>query len=92
MKNKRIDIPKHFSVVEAGDFREVTFSLVKQEQTLFELDFTACQFIDSTGLGVLVGLYKKCNENHSKMVLKNVSGDLLNLFKMTRLDQVFTFH
>ena len=90
MKTNTIAMPEHFSVNEAASFREETYAQLKIEPILFELDFSRCKFIDSTGLGVLVGLYKKCAETGSSMVLKNVTPNVANILQMTRLNQVFT--
>ncbi|OJV66661.1 MAG: hypothetical protein BGO41_04365 [Clostridiales bacterium 38-18] len=90
MRVEVIKIPEQFSVTEASEFREMTYNLMKVDQITFELDFSNCNFIDSTGLGVLVGLYKKCNETHSKMILKHLKKDVARVISMTRLDQIFT--
>ena len=63
MKMEMIKMTEQFSVTEAANFREMTYNILKREVVSFELDFSGCSFIDSTGLGVLVGLYKKCSEH-----------------------------
>ncbi len=90
MKMEMIKMPEQFSVTEAANFREMTYNILKREAVSFELDFSGCSFIDSTGLGVLVGLYKKCSEQGSHMILKHLSTDVRKIFSMTRLDQIFT--
>lgn len=90
MKMEMIKMPEQFSVTEEANFREMTYNILKREAVSFELDFSGCSFIDSTGLGVLVGLYKKCSEQGSHMILKHLSADVRKIFSMTRLDQIFT--
>ena len=90
MKMEMIKMPEQFSVTEAANFREMTYNILKREAVSFELDFSGCSFIDSTGLGVLVSLYKKCSEQGSHMILKHLSSDVRKIFSMTRLDQIFT--
>lgn len=87
---KYLVIPKIFTVEEAASFREETFGLVSKNKMEFEIDFKSCDFIDSTGLGILVGLLKKCGGNGSTIELANMNKDVLNIFEMTRLTQVFT--
>lgn len=89
MKVEVIEIPTHFSVNEAAKLREESYALLEKEPVHFELDFRRCEFIDSTGLGVLVGLFKKCSEKKSEMVIKNITPNVENVLKMTRLNQVF---
>ena len=90
MRVEVIKIPEQFSVTEASEFREMTYNLMKVDQITFELDFSNCNFIDSTGLGVLVGLYKKGNNRNSKKSLKKLKKDVERVMSMTRLDQIFT--
>lgn len=90
MKTEFMTIPENFSVNEASKFRETTYALLKESPVSFELDFSKCQFIDSTGLGVLVGLYKKCVEFGGTVVLTHLSSNVDSVIRMTRLDQIFT--
>lgn len=89
MNNIKISISENFTISEAGKFRESTYSSISIGQTHFDIDFMNCKFIDSTGLGVLVGLLKKCKDNGSDIVLRNLNSDVNKIFHMTRLDQVF---
>lgn len=90
MRTESIKIEPHFSVEAAAIFRDFTYQLLEKEPVSFDLDFGQCVFLDSTGLGVLVGLYKKCEENHGSIVLRNINPDVKRVFQMTRLDQIFT--
>lgn len=89
MNKEYIKISKNFSVEEAANFREMTYKIISKEPVEFHLDFSECVFIDSTGLGILVSLYKKCKENNSEMILSHITGDVKKVFHMTRLDSVF---
>jgi len=86
---KYMMISKIFTVEEAAAFREETFGLVSKGVVEFEIDFKECEFMDSTGLGIMVGLLKKCKENGSTIVLTNMNKDVYNIFEMTRLTHVF---
>lgn len=90
MRTESIKIEAHFSVEAAASFRDLTYSLLGHEPILFDLDFAHCVFLDSTGLGILVGLYKRCAENRSELILRNLNPDVKKIFQMTRLDQIFT--
>ncbi|WP_433087042.1 STAS domain-containing protein [Dactylosporangium sp. CA-052675] len=54
------------------------------------LDLDAVEFIDSTILGVLVGVHKRLMEHSQRLTLIGVRGRILRTFKLTCLDQVFT--
>lgn len=90
MNNVRIQIPEIFSVEEVARFRDEAYSKLSKEPVKFELDFSRCQFIDSTGLGTLVSIYKKCKERGGDVELYHLNADVMKIIKMTRLDHVFT--
>lgn len=87
---KEIIIPDNFAVEEASDYREKINELVSRGEINFVLDFSKCNFIDSTGLGVLVGVYKKCAALGGSVKLQSIENPkVMKIFKLTRLDKVF---
>lgn len=89
MSELNILIPKEFAVDEASDFRENINNLISQGEKHFVLNFSDCTFVDSTGLGVLVGIYKKCTELNGSLKLHSINPQVMKLFNLTRLDKVF---
>ena len=57
----------------------------------FIVDFSKTDYIDSSGLGVLVTLSKKIREQGGQRSLASLSDDLRTLFKLTKLDTLFIF-
>lgn len=47
------------------------------------------EYIDSTGLGALVGVMKTVKSNGREMHLVSVKPNLMKLFRITNLDKVF---
>ncbi|OOM14646.1 STAS domain-containing protein [Clostridium saccharobutylicum] len=90
--NNTIYIPKDFIVDEVAAFRVEINKLIEEGQKNFTFDFSKCDFIDSTGLGALVSIYKKCSEKGGSVKLKSLKADVEKLFKLTRLDKVFEIY
>lgn len=87
---RNIIIPENFSVEEASEYRKKLNELIESGEKDLTLDFSKCTFIDSTGLGVLVSLYKRCSELNGSFVLQSITNpQVLKIFKLTRLDKVF---
>ena len=86
---KVILINEDFIVEAASTFRDDTKIMMEKGIYHFVIDFSRCRFIDSTGLGVIVAVYKKCIENNGSVKLRNLNEDVLRVFKLTRLDRVF---
>lgn len=87
--NTVIIISKDFIVDEVANFRMEINKLIDEGQKNFTFDFSQCDFIDSTGLGALVSIYKKCAEKGGSIKLKALKPEVEKLFKLTRLDRVF---
>jgi anti-sigma B factor antagonist len=47
------------------------------------------EYMDSTGLGVLISLLKKTKENDNKIIIKNLKPNIYKLFNITGLTKVF---
>lgn len=54
------------------------------------LDLENVSFMDSSGLGMLISLFKDINEHSGSIVFYNVQDYVRKLIKLVRLDQVFT--
>ncbi len=52
-------------------------------------DFIDLDYIDSTGLGVLISVYKRVKEKDNQIYIKNAKKNIKKLFYITELDQIF---
>ena len=86
-----VEIPKNLAVEESVSLREDILLMIKDGEKDFLLNFENCKFIDSTGLGVLVAIYKRTSEKGGSLKLKSVNEQVMKLFRLTRLDKVFQF-
>ncbi|MEB3310558.1 MAG: exopolysaccharide biosynthesis polyprenyl glycosylphosphotransferase [Snowella sp.] len=86
-----ITIPERLSVLEAVKFKAVACTLIEQENNLEQLilDFSQTQFIDSSGIGSLVHLFKATQEKEVQLVLLEVNSVIMSVLSMTGLDQIF---
>jgi anti-sigma B factor antagonist len=70
-------------------FDDLEALLGKREEQQVVLDFSAVRFMASAALGKLVALQKKCDEYRAKLKLCGVAPDILQVFKITKLNKVF---
>ncbi|AWI06495.1 STAS domain-containing protein [Clostridium drakei] len=92
MNEFKIEMPENFAVDEADELREKFNYLMKDGEKNFVLDFRKCTFIDSTGLGVLVSVYKKCKSINGSIKLYSINEQVMKIFSMTRLDKIFEIY
>jgi len=87
-----IFIPKRLSVLEAVKFKEVADTVLAENLDLKEiiLDFNQTQFIDSSGIGSLVHVFKVTQTRRIGFILLKINPTIMSVLTMTGLDQVFT--
>jgi len=71
--------------------KEQVFEQLERGDRKFIVDFSNTDYIDSSGLGVLVTLSKKIREQGGEISLASLSKDLRTLFELTKLDTLFLF-
>ena len=85
-------IAGEIDVYTAPKLRDKITELVNAGHHNLILDMENVDFLDSTGLGVLVGGLKKIRAQEGTMALICSQDRLLKIFKITGLAKVFTIH
>jgi len=76
-------------IYSAPSFKDKLYSWLDDGHKNIVLDFSDLEYIDSMGLGILVGALKRIKERDGKIVVKNPRSTIRKLFKITGLDKVF---
>jgi anti-sigma B factor antagonist len=76
-------------VYTSPDFRRELQALIAGADDRVVVDFAAVDFIDSSGLGVLVGALKRAREQGVVIVLRSMSPATQKVFDITGLTQLF---
>ena len=79
-------------VYTAPKLRDKITELVADGVFTIVIDMESVEFLDSTGLGVLVGGLKKVRAHDGSMELICSQDRLLKIFRITGLAKVFTIH
>jgi anti-sigma B factor antagonist len=79
-------------VYTAPRFREQLIGLVSRGERRIVVDLDGVDFLDSTGLGVLVGGLKRVRTHEGEMVLVCTKSRILKVFEITGLTKVFTIY
>lgn len=77
-------------VEEAAILREKLIGLMELGYKKFTIKLNGVDYIDSSGLGVLVAMQKKALQKKGGVTLVGASGIVKELFELTRLNHVFT--
>lgn len=73
-------------------FKQRVLDLLDQGKRAFVLDFAVCNYVDSSGAGVLVSISKKIRDAGGSLALVNVNDDLATYFAFAKLDSLFTIN
>lgn len=73
----------------AREIREAIDARVEEAKPeLLKLDFQNVDFMDSSGIGLIMGRYKQMQLLHGKLRVVNVPGYIARVIKLSGLDQL----
>jgi anti-sigma B factor antagonist len=75
--------------VTAPELRPVLDALVAEGRRKIVVDLASLRLIDSSGVGVLVSLFKRVRAYGGEVSLEGLRDQPLAIFKLLRLDRVF---
>ena len=74
---------------EAGQINDQINNLIDAGKIRIIIDLKQVEWMNSSGLGILIGAITTLRNNGGKMILANVSERIENLLKITKLISVF---
>jgi len=84
-----INVPDNLDVMTSTAFKQ-TLDETILDSTKIELDFTKTGLVSSAGLRVLLQAEKNVKKAEKNMIFKNVSPEVMEIFKITGVDKIFT--
>ena len=87
-----IEVGGEIDVYTAPKLREAIVAAVDAGHTHLIIDVQKVDFLDSTGLGVLVGALKRVRADGGSLDIVCTQERILKIFEITGLDKVFGLH
>lgn len=87
-----VDVKGEIDVYTAPKLREKLIELVSEGSYDVIVNLEGVDFLDSTGLGVLVGALKRVKAHDGSLSLVCTQDKILKIFKITGLTKVFPIH
>ncbi|MPZ71280.1 MAG: anti-sigma factor antagonist [Actinobacteria bacterium] len=87
-----VDVKGEIDVYTAPKLREKLIELVSEGSYDVVVNLEGVDFLDSTGLGVLVGALKRVKAHDGGLSLVCTQDKILKIFKITGLTKVFPIH
>lgn len=80
---------RELSAANSDGFRERVQAELRLRHQTVELDFSDMQFMDSQGLGVLIGIQKRLLRRRGGLKVLNPAPQARKIFEMTRMGRIF---
>lgn len=87
-----LEVAGEVDVYTAPRMREQIVDLVTEGRYQLIIDMEAVEFLDSTGLGVLVGGLKRVRAHEGDLAVVCSHERILKIFRITGLTKVFNIH
>lgn len=85
-----VKIVGELDLATAPRLREALVDLSKEGARQITIDLAEMEFIDSTGLSVLVAAWKRMRENGGDLALQSPNAAAMKVFEITGATRVFT--
>lgn len=81
-----------FNAIITEQVKEEMKALFSSPNTKLVLDLSGIQFIDSSGFGVFLSIMKTANNNYGYFKISNINEEVMELFKLLQLHNVFELY
>lgn len=76
-------------IYTSPDFKKNVFSIIENDNANILVNAEKLEYLDSTGLGAFMGIYKLLKEKNLYIKITNLKPNIYKLFEITGLDKVF---
>lgn len=84
-----VDVIGEIDVYTAKQLKEELIRIYNERKANIILNLNQLSYIDSTGLGVIIGAYGRMKENGNELSLIHPRQNILKLLTITGLDKIF---
>ncbi|MBM7615599.1 STAS domain-containing protein [Alkaliphilus hydrothermalis] len=85
----KIDLIGEVDIYTAGQLKEAFIKIIEERKESIKINAEGLEYIDSTGLGVLIGALKRLKQENKDIIIYNVKASIKKLLNITGLDKIF---
>ena len=78
-------------IYTSSQFKEEVLKHFNEKETDIIISGEELEYVDSTGLGALISIFKTIKEKEAKIYIENVKPNIRKIFDITDLDKLFIF-
>jgi anti-anti-sigma factor len=88
-----VHLESDLDMSNSNAFKEnINNEFIANGKNYIALDFTKLEYIDSSGLGTVVSIHKRCKTSGGKLAIYGINETLARLFKLTSLDKALNIY
>jgi anti-sigma B factor antagonist len=84
-----VHMPEKLTAQNASEIAKTFADLIEAGKIRLVLDMSGLSFTDSSGLAVLVSVYKKAKQNSGCAILLSPQPSVMSLLELTRVQKLF---
>lgn len=84
-----ISVTGELDVSTADQFKEYLHKLIDEGIRNIRFDLQGLDYIDSTGLGVIIGILKRIKVENKEIYINSPKDNVKKIFSITGLDKIF---
>ncbi|MDD7593857.1 MAG: STAS domain-containing protein [Peptoniphilaceae bacterium] len=85
----QVDISGDFDIISASEVKTKVLEAYQNAPGDIVFHFENLQYLDSTGIGALISIYKNVKPNGHSITIRAARENVKKLFRITKLDQDF---
>lgn len=84
-----VSIMGEVDIHTSGNLKDALNNLLNEKETSIKINCEKLVYIDSTGLGVLIGVLKRVKKNENNIIIEDAQTNISKLLNITGLDKIF---
>lgn len=84
-----VDVIGEIDIYTANKLKETLIDLLNEKNTDIRMNCEELDYIDSTGLGVLIGALKRLKQDNKNITIANPKPNISKLLHITGLNKIF---
>ncbi len=84
-----MDVVGEIDIYTAGKLKEKLVQMLNENNESIKINCEELEYIDSTGLGVLIGALKRVKQDSKNIIIVKPRTNILKLLNITGLNKIF---
>ncbi len=84
-----VDVVGEIDIYTAGKLKDTLVQILNEHSTSIKINCLELDYIDSTGLGVLIGALKRLKQENKNIIISNAKPNISKLLSITGLNKIF---